>query len=314
MYAIQMGNTLLAIQTSKELVVSSESGLLFKALCLVWFLTDPDNCREREQYESYSMGDPMKFLFSLFVTRSPELPIPNTYIPVKPPSTSKNIYNASPWTTYPKEWTSEQADRLWSAVRFALSKRHHSHATYLVRPLLLQNRLSVVSLLKAFNVDAAFTDILATTTYMPLAERILAHAFAAADASSVDPVKSLDTSQWEVLWTQSTGRCFSVSPEAMALWGVRSKSSTCLLGCPLLVTESTTSTFWKDQVKRHGCTVNGDRLVFPNDDACESFYDNFPIDIPDEWSLSERAKSHGIVMPVSVIPNPWAISFLQLWA
>lgn len=55
--------------------------------------------------------------------------------------------------------------------------------------------------------------------------------------------------------------------------------------------------FWRTRLAEFGCVLNdsrlGSRLVFPTDDAMEEFYGlYFPDDIPDEWSVQERAKSH----------------------
>jgi hypothetical protein len=59
-----------------------------------------------------------------------------------------------------------------------------------------------------------------------------------------------------------------------------------------------------------GGTATG--IIAKNDDALEEFYSTvFPDDIPDEWSVAERAKSHGH-QGVCVSKNPWISVFQTL--
>lgn len=56
-----------------------------------------------------------------------------------------------------------------------------------------------------------------------------------------------------------------------------------LLGCP----------FWDDAIQEFGIVEN-DTIKWNSDDSMEEFYDKyFPDDIPDEWTKSDKAKSHG---------------------
>ena len=308
LYAIHTNNYTLAIQTANELEQSGETGLLFNAISLAWWLTDPCNPRECEQYEHFVNGNIHEFLLSLFVDRPSELPLPIKTIPLAPPSFASTRPIPTQWKSWPKDWTPQQAGRLWSAVNFALKQKHHEHATYLVRPLLLNSRISIAALLIALGVDRTFVDTLTITVYLSLAERMLAHAFASIVAEPSAPHSK------KIEWNNTSGRCFSVLPEAMSLWRVQPTPVTCLIGAPLLVTYPSASKFWRDQVHKHGCKVDKNSLVFPTDELCESFYNNFPIDIPDEWSIAEREKSHGLVVPQSHQPNSWIVSFIQLWA
>lgn len=55
--------------------------------------------------------------------------------------------------------------------------------------------------------------------------------------------------------------------------------------------------FWRQVLTGYGAYYDAeeDRLAFPDDDALEHFYtEYFPDDIPDEWSLEEQHKSHGV--------------------
>ena len=56
-----------------------------------------------------------------------------------------------------------------------------------------------------------------------------------------------------------------------------------LIGCP----------FWEEAIAEYGVIQDG-RIVWNSDDDLENFYDNnFPDDIPDEWTKAEKAVSHG---------------------
>lgn len=53
-------------------------------------------------------------------------------------------------------------------------------------------------------------------------------------------------------------------------------------------------TFWDEAVAEFVEDDSGDEIKWSSDDAYETFYNRyFPDDIPDEWSRSEKLKSHG---------------------
>lgn len=54
-------------------------------------------------------------------------------------------------------------------------------------------------------------------------------------------------------------------------------------------------TWWKQLCKEKDITSGDEKLIFPNDTTKELFFDTwFPDDIPDEWSLEDQTKSHGL--------------------
>ena len=56
-----------------------------------------------------------------------------------------------------------------------------------------------------------------------------------------------------------------------------------LIGCP----------FWEDAISEYG-TILKSTILWNSDDDREAFYQRyFPDDLPDEWTKSEKAKSHG---------------------
>jgi hypothetical protein len=65
-----------------------------------------------------------------------------------------------------------------------------------------------------------------------------------------------------------------------------------LLGCP----------FWEEAISEYGSITS--RIQWNSDDDLEAFYDRyFPDDIPDEWTKSEKAVSHGdgVLGPTEVV-------------
>jgi hypothetical protein len=82
-----------------------------------------------------------------------------------------------------------------------------------------------------------------------------------------------------------------------------------LLGLPLHILEKDATPFWKNQVKRFQISRKENDLQFPDDKTLELFYEeNFPNDIPDEWSIVERNKSHPNFL-FKPLPNSWLPAF-----
>lgn len=95
--------------------------------------------------------------------------------------------------------------------------------------------------------------------------------------------------EWASLEGRRARRKFKVRPEAI-LWG----TGRCLTSseAELLEIESALegSAYWEEAAKDMG----GWDKIKKNSAVREAFYElYFPDDIPDEWSLEERAKSHG---------------------
>ena len=300
LYAIEVGDKTLAIQTTKELVISDESDLATQALTLAWWLSEPTHIRIT------SNMTPKELLYGLLMSSHT---LPPIYSPsdVMPPCAGTHIMPPPrSWKKLPTGWTPHMAGRLWSTLQYDIKQKFPEHMTELVRPLLTKDKTSVISLLSALNVPQFYIDNVSTIAY-PLNERVLYHCL----ASQIQIIPTTqNTSQWNNIWNESNGRCFTIEPDALACWGVKSPNIERLIGAPTLVANNA-SNFWKTQVLNHTLTLQPNNTFnFPNDDLHESFYTLFPIDIPDEWSLAERKKSHGITIP-TYNPNPWITFFIR---
>lgn len=80
-----------------------------------------------------------------------------------------------------------------------------------------------------------------------------------------------------------------------------------LIGCP----------FWEEAISEYG-TILKSTILWNSDDDREAFYQRyFPDDIPDEWTKSEKAKSHGegILGPTeSLTMVKYARNYLSKWS
>ena len=95
-------------------------------------------------------------------------------------------------------------------------------------------------------------------------------------------------------WTQSTvSQLNNIEPH--------------LIGCP----------FWEEAISEYG-TILKSTILWNSDDDREAFYQRyFPDDIPDEWTKSEKAKSHGegILGPTeSLTMVKYARNYLSKWS
>lgn len=299
LYAIELGNKTLAIQTTKELVISEESDIAKRTLTLAWWLSEPTHIHITPNMT------PKELLYGLLAsTGGFSSPYPPSDI-ISPKAGTHIMPPPRCWKKLPTGWTPHMAGRLWSALQYDIKQNFPEHMTELVRPLLTKDKTSVISLLVALNVPKFYIDSLFTATY-PLNERVLFHSFAT--LVKIIPTNQ-NITQWDNLWNQSDGRCFAIYPEALSYWNIESPPIERLIGVPILVANNPTN-YWKTQVLTHKLTLQPNNIFrFPNDDLHEAFYTLFPIDIPDEWSIAERKKSHGIIVP-TYKPNPWMAFFI----
>ncbi len=307
LYALANADTRTATSAAKELVDSEEGEYLFKLLTLNWLLSDPDHPHRKSRYDAFVAQDTKALFISMLDSpyNLPELGKPSG---LAPPQPGRKLPPVS-WTHHPTDWTPHMAGALWWAVAEALRKKHHARAAYLTIPLLSSNILSAAELLESQGVAKSLTELLKTTVYAPLVERILRHAYAGICGSAAAIPFSREA---ERIWNGSqTTRSFSVSAEALAAWHVRPKPVARLMGAPLLVADEDATIYWISACKADDVRATKEELLFPSDDACEHFYaTHFPRDIPDEWSDKERAKSHGQHMLQTATKNPWQTAFI----
>jgi hypothetical protein len=314
LYYICEGNLQQAVYAAKELHDSGEHDLLWNILTLAWLLCDPNmTAGAAAAFASHDVGR----LLLLLLTPTHTLPtIEEPCVLPMAPKPSKHAALPEGWHPLPKQYSPEQSATLYKAIKYSLSHKFWEHAAYLIKCHLGENTLSMSRLLKEFGVAKQLTDLLETTVFTPLSARIVDHACAALVAAPAEPVLS---KQYKFLWNTKlpngrSGRRLIIPGEALATWRLKAKPVTRLTGVPMLVVEETAAQYWADAVKKHNISVDGHELLFADDAQTEAFYESyFPEDIPDEWSTTERAKSHGQSVPPSEI-NPWLTAFLLCWS
>lgn len=321
LYGLAEGDSILAVRAAKELHVSDETDLLQRLLTLAWLLDDPGHSDESSRLQAFCKQDHQTLLYLLCASgkhSAPSLPEESDALP--PSIESSTNPNIDGWTRLPNGWTAEQASRAFKAIRYALTKKYWQHAVYLTSPLIRGNTYALVSLLVALGVPTEFASLLETTVYTPLAHRILMHAFASLAASpttAFQPEKRL-----QAIWNASdpvgrTGRTLNISAGALAMWRLRRKSVSRLVGSPSLVAQEDATNYWRQAAETHCVSVKNGDIHFTDDDQQESFFQKyFHDDIPDEWSVDERKKSHDIEPspPGENSWQPWQTAFLLCWA
>lgn len=282
LYSLQTADEKTAVAACSELVESGYEGLALStcrlALALAPFRSiDP----------TIMLSKDVTVLLGAAVGEGYALPEAHT--PPLPPvvSTTKSV----PWA--PKSVANHAT--LWRAVQDALKHGRVERAAYLASAV--QTDGDLTTLLASFRVDAAYAK------WLPLVprERMLAHAF-----SSLQSVKTVYP---RVLPLRKTGkRTFVVTAAALSTWNVAAPPLSQLMGEPVWVALEACPAL-KPIITKCGISATATGIVAKDDDALEEFYGTvFPDDIPDEWSATERAKSHG-QQGVVYATNPWASAF-----
>jgi len=151
----------------------------------------------------------------------------------------------------------------------------------------------LTSLLDSFTLNTEWLSLLSSPD-VPR-DRVLFHAFAN---------KTADPPQRSTPTRTVAGRSFSIDPRALAQEGVSSPPTSALVGLPLWVPEDDASPWWKAALQTYGIVARDGSLEGATAEATEAFYTEcFPTDIPDEWSMRERAKSHGLFIPSLTNPS-----------
>ena len=308
-YAMTSCNIVAAVHAAREIASSGENELLWKLLALRWFLLDPCADRDKSIYDVYLTGDCAALLSKLLLcpsTAIPDLPVERVLLPPKYGVRCPPVH----WNKWPKEWTAEQAGSLWYAVNDALKHRNWLRAYELTAPLLKTDVQSIVALLCATGIAQQFADLLETTVFVPVLHRILMHAFAVLIVDPRSTILKTKVTAKKLVLTPANSRPFAISPDALAIWNVRSKPMSQLIGAPLYVADEPTA-FWSELITKYGAVKGDEEFIFSSDNNMEAFYtEGFPNDVPDEWSIAERAKSHGIVIPDIKAKNPWTTAFI----
>jgi hypothetical protein len=318
LYAIVMGNPSVAIRAAKELRVSGEDDLLHKALTLVWLLDNPDHPYEKQRAQAVCDKNTEQLLYLLANTETIVAPPLPEKSDAAAPLTS-SVSSVCDWSKLPKGWSEAQGSTALRAIQYALRKKYWQHACYLASPFIYGNNYALSSLLKYLGVAQPLIDMLETTVFCPLAERILAHAFATLVAPTHAPY--VPEKRLQSIWhakdtVGKLGRTLTIPASALSMWRVRSKPVARLMGSPQLIAEEDACAYWQSAIQEFEIRVENSDLVL-DDDRQEPFYESyFPDDIPDEWSLEERAKSHGLHVDFTAHSewHPWQTAFLLCWS
>jgi hypothetical protein len=313
LYAIQTSNLELAYACKDELEYSNEDAKMWKALTFAWLLHTPGRSRKtktqaKSTYEALIQNDANGFLESLSGFELPALDACEKQPPFVPaqPTDPTTVY--FPWKIYPKSWSREQAYILWRTNENALKKGYWEKAARLTSTLLPTDKNAVISLLKAMGKQMIFmAELLETTDYPPLEERIVHHAFY--NALHIHASQEPKQEKKRTI-PKKEGRHFHIHPEALQLWNIQPKPVSDLIGCPVLIKSEQATNYWKEICKEY--QISGKKqLKFKDDESLERFYTlYFPNDIPDEWSNEERAKSHGFSID-KTNTNLWLPAFIS---
>jgi hypothetical protein len=283
----------LLFATVKELLVSEIDPTPY--LVLGWLLSPPTPYVSKACYEAYVAKSLNDLLAAVASIASYELlPVPE---PETAPSPTEQPTRARATWTLP--WSETQNARFEQAVRYALKTKNYKHAAYLMSALGPTEQ-------KAVLVEQKInTTLFETTAPHSLLQRYVEHAYAALtyEGSAPSYTKTILPLQ---------GRTFSIPVQAYATWHIHPKPATRLVGLPLHIMDVDATPFWKTQLTKYRVTRKENEFHFPDDASLEEFYEtNFPNDIPDEWSTTERAKSHSSKQ-ITAIDNPWLTCFASI--
>jgi len=266
LYAVQTGQAPCALA---ELL---ESGVdVGPLLTFLWLLAPP----------LYGFLSPEERLQAVLALPSFDLPSPLR--PLAAP-TKEHRTTSCVWTPV----RTPQAATLWHTIRDALAHGRVQRAAAV--SLRVTDRNDLASLLASFGVSPSWNTLFDT---MPL-DRVLIHAFSDTNTRNTRNTKNIPTTI-----PRSNGRSFAIDPRALALWNIPSPPLSLLQGAPLWILRHDATPWWKEALRRYEIddSLEGAQV--------EAFYTEcFPLDIPDEWSVKERAKSHGL--EISFLRNEWA--------
>jgi len=289
--AVTKHDTQLLARAVVELV---ESGVdPTPSLLLGWLLSPPIPEKSKACSEAFLTGALDQLVAAVQQLPPHELPALSLLSP-EPKNTP--ISAKASWIL---PWAATANARFERAVNYAIKTKNHQHAAYLISALPPNY---VAPILKILGVKDKLITLYETTEYPPLKQRVVDHIFASLAFVGEPTVK-------KQLPVKTKGRTFSIPESAYSIWNIIPKSRNRLVGLPLHILDNDATAFWKNQVKRFQIRRKEIDLQFPDDATLERFYEeNFPNDIPDEWSDSERAKSHPqlVVQPQS---NPWLPAF-----
>jgi len=291
LYSIQINDTKTVVEACSELVESGSTSLALSVLRLALSLAPFSGLSPTIMLST----DITVLLGAVMAVGGYELPLRRT------PPLGPLLYTTKtvPWV--PKSVANHAT--IWIAIKDAVKHGRIERAAFLASAI--KEDADLTSLFASFDIDATYSK------WLPLVirERVIFHAF-----SSLSNIKSVVSSPHALrlpMPAGKAGRTFAVPVQALQTWGISAPPLSQLIGEPVWVVLKACSAL-KPIITKCGIVGTGTGLIAKDDDALEEFYSTvFPDDIPDEWSATERAKSHG-QQGVVFIANPWISAFKLL--
>ena len=298
-------NVSLALSITNELLLSLETELVHNLLGFAWLLAQPDKDLTPQRFTAWRSRR-YDILLSTFTSHRLALP-PLTLVGDYPPPSTGNHAPPRNWYAKPAGWTDAECGTLYHRIQQAIYNKQCWRAYLMARPL-LNHPSAFQSFLSAMGVSP---DLLKFTNHPHLHGQILEHAMyilayppPAMEIVIQEPVQQ--------------GRLFHICSEARNRWNIPPVPPTKLIGQPNFIFED--SPYWNAQRNKYQIDLDAKgHIRYESEQLYQDFFaHNFPLDIPDEWLVAEREKSHPQnpnYTPESLLrqePNPWASTFREL--
>ena len=305
LHSLEERNVPHALTILNELLLSLEKELVHNLLGFAWLLAQPDKDLTPQRFNAWRSRRYDVFL-STFTSHRLALP-PHTLVGDYPPPPTGNHEAPRNWHSKPAGWTDNQCGTLWHLIQHAIYNKQCWRAYLLARPL-LAHPSAFTSFLQAMGVSP---DLLKFAIYPHLHGQILEHAMY---------ILAYPPTPMEIIIQKPVqqGRIFHIQSTARNRWNISPQSPTKLIGQPNFIFED--SPYWNAQRDHYqiDLDVKG-HIHYESEQLYQDFFaHNFPLDIPDEWLVAERDKSHPQspnYQPESLLrqeANPWASTFKEL--
>jgi len=297
--SLEERNVSLAVTITNELLLSLETELVHTLLGFAWLLAQPDKDLTPQRFTAWRSRR-YNILLASFTPAPLRLPL-HTLVGDYPPPPTGNYAPPRAWHSKPAGWTDAQCGTLYHRIQQAIENKQCWRAYLLARPLLAYPT-AFMSFLIAIGISP---DLLKFTAYPHLHGQILEHVMyilayppTPMEISLQEPVKQ--------------GRLFHIHPEARNRWNVTPQAPTKLIGQPNFIFED--SPYWNQQRDHYQINLGTTgHIEYESEQLYQDFYaHNFPLDIPDEWLVAERDKSHPAAANYQPEANPWVSTFKEL--
>jgi len=292
-------NVPLALTILNELLLSLETELAHKVLGFAWLLAQPDKDLTPQRFTAWRSHRYDVLLASF--TPAPLIRPPYTLVGDYPPPPTGSYAPPREWHAKPAGWTDAECGAFYQHIQHALQNKQCWRAYLLTRPL-LAHPSAFWSFLQAMGTPL---ELLKFAQHPHLHGQILEHAMY---------ILAYPPPPMEIILQEPvpSGRVIYIHPEARNRWNVPPTAPTKLIGQPNFIFEE--STYWNQERDRYQIDLDTKGHI-----RCESeqlyqdfFQHNFPLDIPDEWLVAEREKSHPHAQNYQPEVNPWAPVFHEL--